>query len=271
MLADAALAVTLVFLLLQSRRAADVRPPILMRTLRWFVASAVLAAGVLIVRGDTPFDRQLELAAAKLQGEDLSASNLSGFDLQGAKLQNVVLRRVDLSFADLRGANLSGADLGLATLGGADVRGVDMRRVKNVTQGQLNSARGDVRTLPPEGLVRPMTWPRAELRGHQGRIRHVEYSPDGKRVVTASDDGTARVWDATTEEVLAELRGHQGSVWQAGFSPDGKRVVTASADGTAWVWGLSSLLSAPAAPGANSRHSSETPVKPIPESPSAFP
>ncbi|MBC8726785.1 hypothetical protein F6X37_36610, partial [Paraburkholderia sp. 31.1] len=55
-------------------------------------------------------------------------------------------------------------------------------------------------------------------------------------VVTASADGTARVWDAATGEVIAKLTGHQGPVFSAAFSPDGQRVVTASADGTARVW-----------------------------------
>ncbi len=55
-------------------------------------------------------------------------------------------------------------------------------------------------------------------------------------MVTASDDSTARLWDAATGKELAVLRGHEGAVWSAQFSPDGKRVVTASGDGTARVW-----------------------------------
>ena len=62
------------------------------------------------------------------------------------------------------------------------------------------------------------------------------FSPDGKRVVTASDDNTARVWDAETGREIATLEGHDGSVLTAAFSPDGKRVVTASYDNTARVW-----------------------------------
>src|SRR5436305_1984388 len=52
----------------------------------------------------------------------------------------------------------------------------------------------------------------------------------------ASDDGTARVWDATTGAEVVTLGGHTGSVAAAAFSPDGKRVVTASWDRTARVW-----------------------------------
>jgi WD40 repeat protein len=56
------------------------------------------------------------------------------------------------------------------------------------------------------------------------------------RVVTASHDKTARVWDAATGKSLATLAGHESAVWSAQFSPDGMRVVTASHDKTARVW-----------------------------------
>jgi hypothetical protein len=56
------------------------------------------------------------------------------------------------------------------------------------------------------------------------------------RVVTASDDKTARVWDATTGQPLTPPLEHQSRVVSAAFSPDGTRVVTASLDKTARVW-----------------------------------
>ena len=62
------------------------------------------------------------------------------------------------------------------------------------------------------------------------------FSPDGTRIVTASVDKTARVWDAATANELAVLRGHEGGVTSAAFSPDGTRIVTASDDKTARVW-----------------------------------
>ena len=62
------------------------------------------------------------------------------------------------------------------------------------------------------------------------------FSPDGSRIVTASADNTARVWDAATGKAIAVLSGHEGRVNSAAFSPDGSRIVTASADNTARVW-----------------------------------
>ena len=58
----------------------------------------------------------------------------------------------------------------------------------------------------------------------------------GPRVVTASDDRTARLWDNAGGASIAVLRGHDGGVLNAAFSPDGRRVVTASWDSTARLW-----------------------------------
>jgi dipeptidyl aminopeptidase/acylaminoacyl peptidase len=76
----------------------------------------------------------------------------------------------------------------------------------------------------------------ATLQGHQGPIRRAQFSPDGERIVTASEDGTARVWENSTGKLLATLQGHQGGVGDAQFSPNGRRIVTASEDNTARVW-----------------------------------
>jgi len=62
------------------------------------------------------------------------------------------------------------------------------------------------------------------------------FSPDGTRIVTASVDHTARVWDAATGKLLSLPLQHHGHVVSAAFSSDGTRVVTASVDKTARVW-----------------------------------
>src|SRR5262249_44014012 len=64
------------------------------------------------------------------------------------------------------------------------------------------------------------------------------FSPDGTRIVTASDDKTVRIWDATTGKEITVLRGHDEAVLFAAISRDGRRVVTASADKTARIWDL---------------------------------
>jgi WD40 repeat protein/DNA-binding SARP family transcriptional activator len=62
------------------------------------------------------------------------------------------------------------------------------------------------------------------------------FTPDGQ-LVTASFDGTARVWDVATDEVVWTLR-HDTGLQQVAVSPDGSRIATAADDGTARLWDL---------------------------------
>jgi WD40 repeat protein len=72
--------------------------------------------------------------------------------------------------------------------------------------------------------------------GFQADVIHIAFSPDGQRVVTASGDDTARVWDAITGQPVTPPMKHNDKVNHAAFSPDGKRVITASDDETARLW-----------------------------------
>jgi hypothetical protein len=71
---------------------------------------------------------------------------------------------------------------------------------------------------------------------HESTVNTAQFSPDGQRIITASEDNTARVWDAKTGQEIAKLNGHEGWVNTAQFSPDGQRIITASEDNTARVW-----------------------------------
>ena len=73
------------------------------------------------------------------------------------------------------------------------------------------------------------------LSGHRDDVLSVEVSRDNSRVVTASKDGDARIWDPRTGEPVWVLRGHGGTVFDASFSPNGRCVVTGGPR-TAGVW-----------------------------------
>lgn len=77
-----------------------------------------------------------------------------------------------------------------------------------------------------------------KLEGHGGVVNCVAFSQDGKRIVTASRDKTARVWDVDTGRELQRLSGHAESVVSASFGPDGTQVITVSEDRTARIWNV---------------------------------
>jgi WD40 repeat protein/serine/threonine protein kinase/tetratricopeptide (TPR) repeat protein len=79
---------------------------------------------------------------------------------------------------------------------------------------------------------------------HDGSVYHAAFSPDGRRVLTASREsgkaGEARLWDAATGQPATPAMKHQGPVYLATFSPDSRRVLTASGEsgkaGEARLW-----------------------------------
>jgi WD40 repeat protein len=64
----------------------------------------------------------------------------------------------------------------------------------------------------------------------------VAFSPDGKRLASASVDRTVKVWDAATGQESLTLKGHTDYVMSVAFSPDGQRLASTSFDKTVKVW-----------------------------------
>jgi WD40 repeat protein len=74
------------------------------------------------------------------------------------------------------------------------------------------------------------------LSGHNGEVTTALLSPDGKLVLTTSEDGVVRIRELASHSKMLVLDGHQKRISVGSWSPDGQRVLTASFDGTSRVW-----------------------------------
>jgi WD40 repeat protein/class 3 adenylate cyclase len=77
------------------------------------------------------------------------------------------------------------------------------------------------------------------LSGHNGAVRGVVFSPDGKILAAGGYDNTIILWDVQTGEQIGEpLQGHSDAVYSVAFSPEGKTLASAGADNTIILWDL---------------------------------
>jgi WD40 repeat protein len=108
---------------------------------------------------------------------------------------------------------------------------------------ELHATLNRYRTTLPRPLLEP-AWPLPDplhriqsLRSdHTGAVTSCAFSLDGALLATASQDGTARLWQVSDRSLQAVLTGHTGGVWDCAFSPDGTLLATTGDDHTVRLW-----------------------------------
>ncbi|KST64926.1 serine/threonine-protein kinase [Mastigocoleus testarum] len=77
------------------------------------------------------------------------------------------------------------------------------------------------------------------LVGHASDVNAVNFSPQGDKLASGSDDKTIKVWDVANREIIRTIEGHSGWIWDVAFSPDGKILASSGNDKTIKLWDLS--------------------------------
>lgn len=75
-----------------------------------------------------------------------------------------------------------------------------------------------------------------QFKGHAGFIWQMAFSPDNKRVLSASEDGSVKLWNRQSGELIHDFKGHGLAVMACEFSPSGQYIATAGRDRTIRVW-----------------------------------
>ncbi|HKI20655.1 MAG TPA: hypothetical protein VKA15_22385, partial [Isosphaeraceae bacterium] len=92
-------------------------------------------------------------------------------------------------------------------------------------------------------VIREATSGRAihTLTGHSADVVSLAFSPDGRRLASASYDRTIKLWDTSTGQDVFTLRGHTAGVVSLAFSPDGNMIISGGIDSMARVWNATPL------------------------------
>jgi uncharacterized protein YjbI with pentapeptide repeats len=196
--------------------------------------------------------RLLDLGEADFTGADCRDTVFASIRAEKAVFDRARLDRAEFHDCVCVGASWRGADCTATIWRGTQLSGANWEDATGYrprfllcadppvgVPGFRRPVRAPALADPTSGIPRSAVAP-VWLTGHTGGVRSCAWSPDGTRLATTSDDGTARIWDPSTGEQLQQLTGHTSGVTSCAWSPDGTRLATTSNDGTTGIYLLSS-------------------------------
>ncbi|MER8734541.1 AAA family ATPase [Mesorhizobium sp. M1227] len=204
---------------------------LLARRTRYAAVAAILLAAIAGVGAVAGFlgQREAERQAVEAKNSADQARTAEGQALEARQkaieARDEALRSQSLALAFLSQQTAASGDIEAAIL-----LALEALRPKDTPPGQ--------RLVEAEAALYNALLAHRQLRifRHDAGATWVAFSPKGDRIVTASYDKTARIWNVSDGSAIAVLKGHEGALERASFSPDGNRVVTAARDSTVRVW-----------------------------------
>jgi len=89
-----------------------------------------------------------------------------------------------------------------------------------------------------EVMANTITTPLRTFQGHTSSVMSVAFAPDGNSILSGSGDGTLKLWNTNTGEIIRTFQGHTVNVYSVAFAPDGNTALSGSNDNTLKLWNV---------------------------------
>ncbi|OHU84335.1 MULTISPECIES: pentapeptide repeat-containing protein [Pseudoalteromonas] len=176
-------------------------------------------------------DTELSLVNADFSGASLRRVKFANLVLHRAKFTYANLTQASFEHCQLVGSNFSGANLTSCMYYRSNMQSVDLEGASTRHTQQYYCAPQPTPTIINKQkhlhTLHAQVTQKIELSGHSGAVLACAVLGDGITVVSASADGTLRLWNSQTGECLKVLQGHQSSVTACTVLGDGRTIASA--------------------------------------------